>query len=245
MTVEGNGISAGEKAAAGRTSPAQNARPEGSPISSGEDDLVVAEKPVRPEHHQRPHLHQPHHQQQPYPSSHQLLPPRPVMSGDHRAIPRILQPGGSGTADNSETDSADEVGASHAAPISAENLQPTNLPVRNGSLAQESLTVRDLVSGVIESQLKRVDSHSLSTPLGVTSSPIYPPGPSESPTITSILKDSQRNYALGRSSAPPPAVTNTAPTPPPRPLLMMPHHPAEAKHQTILILESAVRFQVR
>ena len=80
---------------------------------------------------------------------------------------------------------------------------------------KEQLTVKDLVSGVIERQLKRNDSHSSSTPLG-TGSPSYPPGPSESPTITSILKDSQRNYAVGRNSAVT-VVTSTAPTSPPRP----------------------------
>lgn len=108
-------------------------------------------------------------------------------------------------------------------------------------VVQEALTVHDLVSGVIESQLKRADSHALTTPLGVAGSPVYPPGPSESPTITSILKDSQRNYAVGRSSAPLAVVTNTAPTPPPRSVLMMPH-PAEGKQQTILIVDSAVRI---
>ena len=93
--------------------------------------------------------------------------------------------------------------------------------------------MKDLVSGVIERQLKWNDSHSSSTPgLGI-GSPSYPPGPSESPTITSILKDSQRNYIVGRNSAVT-AVTSTAPTPPPRPML-----PTDAKQQAILILDSA------
>jgi len=92
--------------------------------------------------------------------------------------------------------------------------------------------VKDLVSGVIERQLKWNDSHSSSTPLGI-GSPSYPPGPSESPTITSILKDSQRNYIVGRNSTVT-AVTSTAPTPPPRPMLS-----TEAKQQAILILDSA------
>lgn len=87
-------------------------------------------------------------------------------------------------------------------------------------LTQEGLTVRDLVSGVIESQLKRADL-GIGAPPGI-GAPAYPPGPSESPTITSILKDSQRSYALGRSSVPLTVVTNTAPTPPPRPVTLPP-----------------------
>ena len=98
--------------------------------------------------------------------------------------------------------------------------------------------MKDLVSGVIERQLKWNDSHSSSTPLGI-GSPSYPPGPSESPTITSILKDSQRNYIVGRNSTVT-AVTNTAPTPPPRPML-----PTEPKQQAILILDSASMVFIR
>ena len=92
--------------------------------------------------------------------------------------------------------------------------------------------MKDLVSGVIERQLKWNDSHSSSTPLGI-GSPSYPPGPSESPTITSILKDSQRNYIVGRNSTVT-AVPSTAPTPPPR--SMMPNEP---KQQPILVLDSS------
>lgn len=145
-SAEGNGGLAGQgdKALGGRTSGNSPAliRPEGSsPISSGEDELVVAEKAVggRPDHH-HPHqhlLHPMNHHAQPqqqllqHPSVHQLLPPRPVMVVEPRTAPRIVQAGGAG-ADNSETDSADEVGASHAA--AADNLPPN--AVRNGSVAQ-------------------------------------------------------------------------------------------------------------
>lgn len=94
--------------------------------------------------------------------------------------------------------------------------------------------MRDLVSGVIESQLKRVDPHTMPTPTGVDS-PVYPPGPSESPTITSILKDSQRNYAVGRTTAPLTILTNTPPAPSPR--LMM-SQPPETK-QTILVIDQS------
>ena len=95
--------------------------------------------------------------------------------------------------------------------------------------------MRDLVSGVIECQLKRTDPHSLSASsamgsagmgTGNTGSPICSPGPSESPTIQSILQgNAQRNYAvsMGRNSAPLTiSVTNASShaTPPPRPLLL-------------------------
>lgn len=99
------------------------------------------------------------------------------------------------------------------------------------------MTVRDLVSGVIESQLKRTDPHSLSASSALgsagmgtgntgTGSPICSPGPSESPTIQSILQgNAQRNYAvsMGRNSAPLTiSVTNASShaTPPPRPLFL-------------------------
>lgn len=215
--------------------------------ASVEEETVVEEKMVRPEQVRQE----------------QLLPPHPITMAEPRPVTRILQPG----ADNSETDSADEMGASqnvnatdaqaiavanvnmNAASINTTNVnRSTNgnigqvhgnnviLPptrVLTGSLLQEALTVRDLVSGVIESQLKRADPHGMATPLGV-GSPVYPPGPSESPTITSILKDSQRNYAVGRSTAPLTIVTNTPPAPSPR--LMMTAHP-EAKQQTILVID--------
>jgi hypothetical protein len=116
-------------------------------------------------------------------------------------------------------------------------LIDVNLPPKRQipriSLLQEALTVRDLVSNVIESHLKRSDLQHMSAPLGV-GSPVYPPGPSESPTITSILKDSQRNYTVGRSSAPLTIVTNTAPTQSPR-LVMS--QPLEMKQPTILVID--------
>ena len=210
---------------------------EGSSTSSGDEDLVVEEKPVQ-----------------------QLLPPHPMNMMEPRPVARIIQP-----ADNSETDSADEMGASSqnaAAEAQAANANHPSVSQRSngnigqvridvmqppkrmltGSVLQEALTVRDLVSGVIESQLKRADPHGMSTPLGV-GSPVYPPGPSESPTITSILKDSQRNYVVGRSSAPLTIVTNSAPAPSPR--LMM-TQPPEPKQQTILVIDpsSAVNYQI-
>lgn len=171
----------------------------------------------------------------------QILPPHPVTMVEPRPVARVVQPVG---ADNSETDSADEMGASQnaAAEAQANNslhpnihrsngnvgqvlihvIQPRKRQVPRVSMLQEALTVRDLVSGVIESQLKRTDPHNMSAPMGV-GSPVYPPGPSESPTITSILKDSQRNYTVGRSSAPLTVVTNTAPTQSPRLMMSQPH----------------------
>lgn len=223
-------------AAAAASAVAQGTK-EGSSTSSGEEDLpVVEEKPAQQ----------------------QLLPPHPFNMVEPRSVAtRVAQP-----ADNSETDSADEIGVGSqnaAAEAQAANANHPNVNRSNGnigqvlidvmqppkrvltgSMLQEALTVRDLVSGVIESQLKRADPHGMPTPLGV-GSPVYPPGPSESPTITSILKDSQRNYAVGRSSAPLTIVTNTPPAPSPR--LMMPQ-PPEAKQQTILVIDpsSAVSF---
>lgn len=221
---------------------------------SGEEEAIVEDKTVRPEQ-LRQEQHFP-----PAISVHHL--PHTLKMVEPRPVTRILQPG----ADNSETDSADEMGASQNATAEAAqvanasahanlnmnanvnvNVNRSNgnigqvlnnnvmLPptrVLTGSMLQEALTVRDLVSGVIESQLKRADPHSMSIPPGV-GSPVYPPGPSESPTITSILKDSQRNYTVGRSTAPLTIVTNTPPAPSPR--LMS--QPPEAKQQTILLID--------
>lgn len=116
--------------------------------------------------------------------------------------------------------------------------------------------MRDLVSGVIESQLKRTDPHSLSASstmgsagmgTGSTGSPISSPGPSESPTIQSILQgNAQRNYAvsMGRNSAPLTiSVTNASShtTPPPRPTLLSQQQMAgpEGPKPAILILDSS------
>lgn len=183
----------------------------------------------------------------------QILPPHPLTMIEPRPVVRIVQPIG---ADNSETDSADEMGANQNAVAEAQAnnslhpnvhrsngnvgqvlihvIQPREKQVPRISMLQEALTVRDLVSGVIESQLKRTDPHNMSAPLGV-GSPVYPPGPSESPTITSILKDSQRNYTVGRSSAPLTVVTNTAPTQSPRLMMSQPH---EVKH--ILVIDQSI-----
>ena len=81
---------------------------------------------------------------------------------------------------------------------------------------------------MIERQLKWSDS---SVPPTGTCSPTHPPGPSESPTITSILKDSQRNYAVsvGRGSGGMP-VRSAASTPPARQVL-----PPDVKQQVIII----------
>lgn len=213
-------------------------KPEKAP--SREEGQVVEEKTVR---------------QEPL-----ILPPHPLTMVEPRPVARIIQPVG---ADNSETDSADEMGASQnaAAEAQANNNPHANVNRSNGnigqvlidvilpskrqvpriSLLQEALTVRDLVSNVIESHLKRTDLQHMSAPLGV-GSPVYPPGPSESPTITSILKDSQRNYAVGRSSAPLTIVTNAAPTQSPR--LMM-SQPLEMKQQTILVIDQPQSVSVK
>ena len=109
------------------------------------------------------------------------------------------------------------------------------------------MSVNDLVSDVIERQLKRSDAHSLSGvhTFGATGSQIQPPGPSESPTIQSILKDSQRNYsvsAIGRSSTTASTVGSTS-TASARPLIS--HGlPADIKQQVILVDPVIVRFLI-
>lgn len=126
---EGNGGLVAEKVGgspvtrAEDTGPAggvERTRENGSSTSSGEEDVVMAEKPhpLRPEHH---------HPQ----STHQLLPPRPVTVVEPRPVGRVLHPP---IADNSETDSADEVGAGHIAATTDSN-QPHNA-IRNGSVGQ-------------------------------------------------------------------------------------------------------------
>lgn len=86
-------------------------REKSSSTSSCDDDAIPTEKPPS-----RPEL---------------LLPPRPV---EPRPAVKLLQPG----ADNSETDSADEIGANHvaaAAEALLPNLQPP--PSRsNGNIGQ-------------------------------------------------------------------------------------------------------------
>jgi hypothetical protein len=236
-------------------------RTEESSVTSGPpagNSVVVDVKPeIAPNREEGPVVEEKTVRQEP-----QILPPHPLTMVEPRPVARIIQPVG---ADNSETDSADEMGASQNAAAEAQansnNINPhANVSRSNGnigqvlidvilpskrqvpriSLLQEALTVRDLVSNVIESHLKRSDLQHMSAPLGV-GSPVYPPGPSESPTITSILKDSQRNYAVGRSSAPLTIVTNTAPTQSPRLMMSQPH---DMKQQTILVIDQpqTVRF---
>lgn len=64
----------------------------------------------------------------------QLMPPHPLAMVEPRPLPRVVQPGG---ADNSETDSADEMGASQNAAAEAQgsNVHPS-ISRSNGNIGQ-------------------------------------------------------------------------------------------------------------